>query len=237
MRQRMRLASALPAILTMALMGTSWAAHDREARSENPWEHVVHSEQGQVLAASGRDANHSPIWLTVGSANPGDRFQRTTTYVNGRRSLQIARVYDDSGVLRLDYNAEGENLSVSVHRDEPTGEALAFYTMPDGRTFTLWADRNGRPISGDLEGLRHALRGEGRLLAIARSYARDAEALGGAVAESGRIFQLRVPDAACLDACAKDCTLQCAFECLFGYIACDLCKVSCAVGCSIGCSA
>lgn len=220
--------------LAFLFIPTPVIAGGRRVPSEDPWREVVYDNDGRLLAASGFDGPGTPVSLSTSSASQNDRHVSTTVYHYGQRALSIQRTIEGSTGFDMVYETNGERLVVSFALDDLTGETLVVYRMPDGRVYPLWLAGNGEVLSGDVRGLREALREPMEVTRLLRAFARQKAPFDGELPFAGE--NLLLPLVTCEDACAEGCNLQCALECAFGLIPCHICNVACAVGCVIGCS-
>jgi hypothetical protein len=208
------------------------SSHAAELAS-SPWTRVVYDDDGTVLKATGHGERRVPIGLSVSRERLDNRPGTTTTYVRGKETLRIERIYDPGRSLNVSFRTDLEQWSLSVLRDAVTGEALALYTLTDGVAYSLWVDEGGHVLSGDVESLRQALTAPSAIGRLLRHYVRDREPLRGHLPTSGEESWRVLPLVDCKDVCALGCPRQCAWECAIGV--CDICMISCAIGCAIGC--
>jgi len=207
------------------------------AQPSGPWTAVLQSADGQLESARGYSREGFPLELTAETRRDGAWLFHTLIYTRGNESLRIARVYDPMRGLTVTYQTDTERWTLALLPDSTTDELLALYTLDNGRIYSLWLDARGQIASGDLEGLRRALRVPSRLAGLIQHYVGDRQALVGSVPVTGDEAMMFLPQKDCVDVCSMGCGEQCAFECyLTGYPGCRVCEVSCALGCLIGCS-
>jgi hypothetical protein len=232
--QRNRIATFIMMFTLAAVTYESPVLAGSRATQKGPWDQAIHDNEGRLLAAHGRDKTGEPIALSSTTETSGDRFVTRTTYQKGRKSLKIQRSFEGDRGLDTIYETDTERLLISVAHDELTSESLVVYVMPDGEVFSLWITDDGDVLSGDVNGLRRALKHPMEITRLLDSYIRDKEEFKGELPSAGETFLM--PLISCEDACALGCPQQCAFECLFGGISCRICYIACGIGCAIGCS-
>ncbi len=205
-----------------------------KGQGRNPWTQVVHDGNGRLVSAFGTEKPGVPLELTTETETLGARSVMRTQFRRGGDSLQIEKIYEGGYAMDIVYTAKAERLVVSLSLDDLTGESLVVYRLPDGEVFSLWISQDGQLLSGDVDGLRRALKGPMDITKLMRSYVEHKKPYEGSLPSSAeRLIMLQV---SCEDACAAGCGAQCAWECSFwGAAGCQVCHTACATGCAIGC--
>ncbi|HXI02066.1 MAG TPA: hypothetical protein VNI57_02710 [Candidatus Saccharimonadales bacterium] len=221
----------VPAIIVLAGAGfVRAAANDGDS---NPWSRVQYRSDGSIRSAQGRDSRGVQLEIESTISKSAGRLTTHTLFREGREALNIQRTYDGPASMTAVYEAGDEKLIVSIDLDDLTGEALVVYRLPDGEVFSLWIAKEGDLLSGDLAGLRRALRQPMGVTRLLSSYVRSRGPLESRLPAAGEMLLL--PNRACVEECSYGCKKQCAFECaLVG--PCQICTTACAIGCLIGCN-
>ncbi len=208
------------------------AGESTDGRS--PWSQVLYDADGRLLSASGMEKPGVPLELSTEAGMLGSRFVMRTHYRRGEDELRIEKIYEGSYKMDVIYTAGEERLVASLTLDDVVGETLVVYRLPNGRVFPLRVSEDGELLSGDLHGLRRALKGRMQIARLMRSLVENGQALESALPSSAaRLIMLEIY---CEHACADGCAQQCSTECsLFGPAGCQLCQTACRVGCAIGC--
>ncbi len=202
-------------------------------QGRNPWTQVVHDSNGRLVSAVGTEQRGVPLELSTEMETAGGRSVIKTHYRRGADSLQIEKIYQGGNAMDIVYTVKDERLVVSLTLDDLTGESLVVYRLPDGEVFSLWISQDGQLLSGDVDGLRRALKGPMDITKLMRSYVEHRKPLEGSLPSSAeRLIMLQV---SCDDACSVGCRVQCATECAAAPGACQVCNTACAIGCIIGC--
>ncbi len=210
------------------------AAEDGDPR--DPWSQVHYDADGLLVSAIGSERPGVPIVLSTERGTLGGRPLIKIRYTRGFDTLQIEKIYEVDYGLDLIYTAGEERLVVSITIDDLTGEALAVYRLPDGEVFSLWFSRDGALLSGDVDGLRRALKHPMEITRLMRSYLGQRKPFEDHLPSAAESLIAPVMYVSCTDACSAGCAAQCAFECsLLGYPGCQTCHTACAIGCWIGC--
>lgn len=222
--------------LVLAILSIVTPVHGgRWAEEADPWGQVLYDNDGRILAATGQEEGGIPLALSVSSEIRGDQATTRISYQRGASTLSIRRTFEGSTGMDSIYETDGERLVISLAVDELTGETLVVYRLPTGDVYSLWMAGDGEVLSGDIRGLRRALREPMEITRLLKSYIRQKGPFSGELPSANEMFLL--PMVSCEDACAAGCDLQCAWECAFlGPPGCQTCKTACALGCAIGCA-
>jgi len=229
-------ALVLAVVATSAVFNSSATTAQNRITDRNPWSHVLSSEDGSVRAAFGSAGRGVPLFLTVATTVQEKRIVATTTYVRGKQTLRIERVYDQARGLDVTYSTRSEMVRLLVRQDPSSSETVVEYVFPDGDVRSVWLSPDRKTVSGDIESIQNDLLARCHFIPLLREFSRHRAALRGPISVAGDRYMMRVPSQPCLDECSYDCRYQCAFECAIGPFSCGICNFACAAGCAIGCS-
>jgi hypothetical protein len=223
-------------VVVLIAVSTEFASPPGDSRS--PWKEIAYDAEGRVMAARGYDAPEVPLALTVTSQKVGDRLIATTTFVRGKETLKMERIYDGTGDLDVTYSTGTEKVRLLVRRDPASEETEALVMLPDGEVRSIVVDASRGIVSGDPRGWHEAILAKTHMVPLVREFDRHAASLGGPVPMAGTILMWKVPDGGCLDSCSEGCKHQCAWECTATIliIPCASCQTACMAGCFIGCA-